>query len=127
MSYSNPTTITYGFGKHDFGTAGEVQSIKGPSGRRGRLVDIVVSATETFTADTTAGNVQVGTGADPDAYALLTLGTLADTDTLTASETSGAIIAADIPADTQVEVTFTAPTGGTPAGMAYVNLVIDWF
>lgn len=127
MSYSNPLTITYSYGNYDFGTATEVTSLKGPSGKRGELREIIVCATETFTATTTDADVQVGTAADPNAYAELTLGTLADTDSLTATATSGAIIEASIPADTQVEVTFTAPTGGTPAGMADVHIVIDWY
>jgi len=127
MAYDNPVTIAYSFGNHDFGTAGESFSFKGPVGKQGKLKDIIVSATETFNAVTTEAEVQVGTAADPDANALLGLGTLADTDTVTAQETSGAIIDADIDADAQVEVTYVAPTGGTPAGMAYVTIVVDWF
>lgn len=127
MSYSNPLTITHSYSAVDFGAGGNVTSLKGPSGKRGELREIIVSATETFNAVTTDGDVQVGTAADPNAYAELTLGTLADTDSITATATAGAIIEASLPADTQVEVTFTAPTGGTPAGIADVQIVIDWY
>lgn len=126
-SYSQPIYMTYSFGSIDFGAGGDVTSLKGPSGLSGRLKEICVSATETFNAVTTDADVQLGTAADPNAYAELTLGTLADTDSITATATSGAIIEADIPADTQVEVTFTAPTGGTPAGIADVHILIAWF
>ena len=127
MSYSQPDRRAYAFGSHDFGAGGESLSVKGPAGKKGKLIDICVSATETFNAVTTEGFVNVGTGADPDAYASFGLGTLADTDSALASTVSGDIIDPDIPADTQVEVTFVAPTGGTPAGIGYVNLWIDWF
>lgn len=129
MSYSNPDRRCYNYGSIDFGAGGEVVSITGPKGKRGRLIDIHVSATETFNAVTTSAKVSVGTAADPDAYAELDVGTLADTDSISAEDgvsDTDAIIAEDIPADTQVEVTMVAPTGGTPAGMGHVQIVIDW-
>ena len=126
MSYDNPNVITYSFGEHDFGSAGEVLSVKGISGKSGVLLDICVSATETFTATTTPAYVKVGTASDDDAYASLSLATTADTDSVTASATSGAIISPKIAADTQVEVTFVAPTGGTPAGKGFVSIAIAW-
>lgn len=126
MSYSNPNRMCYSFGAVDFGAGGEVVSIQGPSGKAGRLIDVMLSATETFTDDTTTGKVRIGTAADPDAYAELDCLTTADTDSISATGQSGAIIDADIPADTQVEVTMVAPTGGTPAGIGYVTVVIDW-
>jgi len=124
--YDNPTTITYSFGEFDFGNGSESLSVKGLSGKRGVLKDICVSASETFTADTTPAYVEVGTASDPDAFAKLSIATTADTNAITASETSGAIIDSIIPVDTQVEVTFVAPTGGTPAGKGYVSITIDW-
>ncbi len=128
MSYDNPRRWVYSFGEHDFGAGSESLSLKGPSGKKGVLREIQVNATETFTDDTTSGNVQVGTAADPDAYGLLDLGTTADTNTASyaAGDDADAVISESIPADTQVEVTFTAPTGGTPAGKGFVQIVIDW-
>ena len=127
MAYDHPQSQSYCFGIHDFGAGGDALSIKGPSGKTGRLIDIVVSATETFNAVTTEGAVQVGTAADPDAFASLGLGTLADTDSKSASETAGAIIAEALPADTPIEVTFVAPVGGTPAGQGYVHIHTEWY
>ena len=71
MSYANPLAgqIVYNFGLHDFGAGAGAFSFKGPPGRRGRLEDVGVAVTETFTTDTTPGYVRVGSGADPDAYA----------------------------------------------------------
>ena len=129
MSYSDPNRLCYSFGEIDFGAGGEVLSITGPAGKSGLLRSIHVAASETFTDDTTEGAVQVGTAADPDAYAAFNLGTLADTDSAASDDGStdtDAIIDERIPADTQVEVTCVAPTGGTPAGKGYVTVVIDW-
>lgn len=129
MSYSNPDRRDYAFGAIDFGAGGDVVSITGPKGKKGTLVCIHIAATETFNAVTTQANIQVGTAADPDAYALMNLGTLADTDSASSDDgttDTNAIIDQNIPADTQVEVTFTAPTGGTPAGIGHVTVTIDW-
>lgn len=129
MSYADPDRRQYSFGPIDFGAGGEVVSITGPKGKTGRLIAIHVAATETFTNTTTEANVQVGTAADPDANALFNLGTLADTDSASTDDgttDTDAIIDEDIAADTQVEVTFTAPTGGTPAGIGFVDIIIDW-
>lgn len=129
MSYSNPDRRSYGWGIHDFGSGGESYSITGPKGKTGRLVAIHVAATETFTTTTTAARVDVGTAADTDAYASFNLGALADTDSASTDDgttDTDAIISASIPADTQVEVTLVAPTGGTPAGMGVPTIWIDW-
>jgi hypothetical protein len=126
MSYSNPNRRCYSFGELDVADAAETLSIKGPAGKAGRLVGVAFSATETFNAVTTSAKIQVGTAADPDAYAQLDLGTLADTDSLDASEQSGAIIDPAIPADTQVEITCVANTGGTPAGKGFLHVFVDW-
>ena len=51
--YDDPDRITFNLGEIDFGAGGEVTSIRGPAGKQGKLVDIVVSATETFNEVTT--------------------------------------------------------------------------
>lgn len=129
MSYADPDRRQYSFGPIDFGAGGEVVSITGPKGKAGTLKAIHVMATETFTTTTTAGRVDIGTAADTDAYASFNLGALADTDSASTDDgttDTDAVISADIPADTQVEVTCVAPTGGTPAGIGYVSIIIDW-
>lgn len=125
--YDNPLTITYSLGLHDFGSGGDALGIKPPAGfTRGKIRDIGVMVTETFNAVTTPGYVRVGTATDPDAYAELNMGAAADTNYWNVLDDPDAIIA-DIPSATQLEVALVAPTGGTPAGIGYVNIVIDWF
>lgn len=129
MSYSNPNRRTYHFANVDFGAGDTAQSFQGPKGKAGRLIAIHLSATETFNSVTTDANIQCGTAADPDAFALFVPGDVAATDAVSTDDgvtDADAIISADIPADTQVEMTFTAPTGGTPAGIGSVTVVVDW-
>ena len=127
MQYDNPRTLTIPLGSVNFATNG-ASSFKLPNGLRGRLVDIGVIATTSFTAATTGAAVNIGTTADPDAYASLgSLGTLAATDTFNTTNDPTAIINADLPADTQIEVQFVAPTGGSPAGVGLVYVVVDVF
>lgn len=129
MGYANPIQrISYSWPEHDFGAGDGAVSFQGPSGLTGRLRDIIVHCTETFNEVTTEGNVSLGTSGDADAYALANLGSLADTDTFVAStdDTDWLIAEAALPADTQVEVVFTAPTGGTPAGKGSVTVVCEW-
>jgi len=121
--YDKPLGMTYTF-QHDFGAATEVQSIQGPAGATGVLREISLNATETFNSVTTAANIQVGTAADPNAYAQMDCADTADTDSISAA--AAEYFLRFIPADTQVEVTFTAPTGGTPTGIGSVFIAIDW-
>jgi hypothetical protein len=132
----------YMFGMLDFGTAGEIFSVIGPKGRKGKLVDYGVhSPVETFTATTLPAYVSVGSAADADLYAEeLSMGTLADqaggksarttaTDPTTLYENGNVYMleaAYSLPADTAICLHCTAPTGGTPAGMAYPFMIIDW-
>ena len=127
MSYSNPLTITYVVGEHDFGAGGDALAIKAPAGyENGRIRDVGVMVTETFTATTTPGYVRLGTATDADAYAELNMGTAADTNYYNTQDDTDAIISADV-TSTQIEVALVAPTGGTPAGKGYVHITVDWF
>ena len=76
--YENPVRISYYFGAHDFGAGAGAFAIKPPKGKkRGRVVDIHLAPTETFTQTTTPGYVRVGTAADADKYAELNCGAAA--------------------------------------------------
>lgn len=131
MSYDNPLVITHVIPSVDFGAGGGNFAIKGPKGyENGRLMDVAVMVTETFTEDTTPGYVRVGTSGDADAYAQLELGTDAiATNYFNTDDDTDAIIEADIPtADTvQLEVACIAPTGGTPAGIGHVHITVGYF
>lgn len=127
MQYDNPRTLTIPLGSVNFGS-NSASSFKLPKGLRGRLVDVGVISTTLFTAVTTGAFVNIGTGEDPDAYASLgSLGALAATDTFNTVNDPEAIINPDLPADTQIEVAFVAPTGGSPAGVGLVYVVVDVF
>lgn len=126
MSYENPLLITYNLGSVNF-ASGTATAIKGPPGMRGRIVDMGVRVTTTFTAVTTDGVFNVGTSADADAYAAMHMGVAAATDFWNLQDDPDAIIEPDLPADTQIEVTYTAPTGGSPAGVGEPQITIAWF
>ena|GEM_PF-1676216 len=123
----------------DFGTAGEIFYVMGPKNKKGKLVDYGVHhPTETFTADTLPAYVSVGTAADADAYGEeLSMGLLAadagSLSVLSSAEGDGLNLedyildaGLSLPANTKVGLHCTAPTGGTPAGMAQPFMVIDW-
>lgn len=134
MSYSNPQYITYPLGNQDFGGADDSYTLTGPPGKAGRVVEITALVTEVFTATTTAASLQVGTSADPDAYAILTFGTDAVDDFLVASAGSTAtkrVETAQIPAGAagvgaSFDVDIIATTGGTPTGQAEVSVTVAW-
>ena len=128
MAYENPSCVTFQFGSHDFGAGAGALSFKLPKGKVGRLVDVgVTNITETFTATTTPAYFRVGTGADADAYAELNMSTAAATDTWNTVDDTNAIISSTLPADTQIEVTMVAPTGGTPAGIGTPYVVVEFY
>jgi hypothetical protein len=123
MAYSNPRQIFTSFGEEDIADAARALSFKGPAGKKGRLMSVSLSATETFNAVSTSAKLQIGTAADTDAYAEITLGTLAATDSVFYDYSAQSI---DLPADTQVEVTEVANTGGTPAGKCFITIGTEW-
>lgn len=141
--YDGGLTISYNMGIHDFGAGGDALAIQRPYGSDGgytfaRIEEIHVAVTETFTADTTAGFVRIGTASDADKFAELGMGLAADTDGWGTNDDTDAIKAAgqsiDLDRDgdsgaslDQLEVAFVAPTGGTPAGQGYVTIVITWW
>jgi len=129
--YDNPITATYDLDSVAFAASPAATAIKGPKGMQGRIRDIGVRATVLFTNVTTGAQITVGTTGDADAYALLNIGAAAATDVWNTVDDTDAISATllkgYIPADTQIEVAYVAPTGGTPAGTGFPFVVIDWF
>ncbi len=132
-SYDNPRVQTYSLGSYDFGNTGnEAFAIPVPDRMsRCRIDDINAMATETFNDD--AAKVEIGTVADPNHYAELTIGTLADTDGLSMDKDTEAfdngqggrgvidIATEDI---TQLEVVLTDSSAD---GIAFINIVIAWW
>ena len=122
-TYDLPVYATFNYEGHDFGAGGGTKEIVGPPGMRGKVVAVLVSnVTETFTNTTTEAKVQAGVSGDLDKFAELGLGT-----TASGAAASGAGKAAVLADDETLLVTMVAPTGGTPAGIADVQVVTAWF
>lgn len=128
MGYANPRqSINYSFGKVDFGTS-TLTRIRGPKGLQGRLREVEVGGDTLFTAVTTPAHVKIGTAASATAYADLTLGALAaDAAWAASNDLPAGITNRSLPADTDILIAFTAPTGGSPAGKGFPSIAIDWF
>jgi hypothetical protein len=127
MSYSDPRPYTFSFGEIDFGAGGDALVVTGPSGKKGSIKEILVSATETFTSDTTEAIIELGSSAGTAEYVNMGLGTLADGADQRLTDTAADLVLDALPADTDIHVTFNAPTGGTPAGKAFVQVMIEWY
>lgn len=133
MSYENAVTLNYSYNAQDIGAGDITKKIRPPRGAtRGRVESIHLYASETFTQTTTQALVQVGVASDLDAYAELGCGALAAAATLSESDQAGVLVndgQFDLSQETEDELTLTmvAPTGGTPAGIADVDLAISWF
>lgn len=127
MSYDNGLQIDYNFPAQDFGAGDATRDITGPSGKRGRVKAVSLMATETFNAVTTSAKVRVGTAADDDAYLEYDVSTLAAGSGVVKTDESGLTITADLPADTEARLSFIAPTGGVPAGIADTVVTIVWY
>lgn len=119
MSYSTPTTGTYRFPAQTLTTGATLGRIIGPKGKHGRVnaVGVVVTTGVTVAATT----VTVGTEADVDAYASLTVPvTAANLGVNGPTLVSGH----ELPADTIVAV---ATGGGCTAGAGDILVIIDWY
>ena len=118
MSYSNPHTCNYRFPAATLSSAATIGRIMGPSGKKGRLVDITSVVTTGVTV--AANTVTVGTAADPDAYGTLTVAISA----ANAVQNGATQVDATMAADTLLVLN----TGGEcTAGAADINVTIDWF
>lgn len=136
MSYDNATILNHSYNAQDIGNGTITKKIRPPRGAtRGRVESIHLLASETFNQVTTQAYIRVGVASDLDKFAELAIGALASGATL--SESDAATLASvltddgqfDLSQETEDELTVTmvAPTGGTPAGIADVDLSIAWF
>jgi hypothetical protein len=155
MNYNNPIVRHYQWGGLNIATPAPARRIKIPPGVRfARIVDFYVNVTTAATVVTTAGKVQLGDGSTANKYMDQKIGVDAGTSVaagtvygiqdvdgrvaaynpdLTPSSTNKGRI--DLKQDgatagtlqTFLDVTTVAPTGGTPAGVADYNLVLEFF
>ena len=131
MSYSDKhwTRIQSGANQDMGNGTPTVFSFKGPTGKKGTIVDVGIEVTETFACDSTEASFQVGTTGDQNAYCQLNItdGTLL-TDTFNIQNDTNAIIDEALPADTQIECTpVVGVDAGTEAGGGYPYIVVAWY
>ena len=112
-------SVSYRFEAIDFGAGDSTEVIAPPAGKVGVVVGVtLVNVTEAFTTDTTPARVDVGTSGDADEYAISGgFGTTGVGASVSPALTDG-VSANLLPPDTDVQLTFVAPTGGVPAGVA---------
>jgi hypothetical protein len=136
---SLPYTVSYHLSEDvttipgvDFGAGDDAFLLKTPTSLRGKPMNVAVyMVSEQFTATTTAARVDIGDGSDADEFAYTGgFGTLNTTAGLNFSAQDGSLLVGDAeiiePADL-VTITCVAPTGGTPAGRAMVEVTILYF
>lgn len=133
--YDNMKTVTYSFPAKSFASGTTTAKLKVPrSVQMARVLDILVSGTTTFTQVTTPAEINVGDGTDPAKFAGLTVGALAAGTTLGGGDVTNGVRKSDYLAGNynsgdglhDLTVTFVAPTGGTPAGVADVLVVVGY-
>lgn len=126
FTYSEPMFETYLLPSHDFGAGAGTDIISGPDGHKGRLLNVtILTVTEVFNSVTTNALIRVGTSADPDKHAEMSIDDTADlgSDSILAAE----LYNTEIAADEDVHIDYVAPTGGTPTGIGQVQINIMWY
>lgn len=129
MSYDAPLRVSYSWSAINFGSSTS-RILRGPAGKRGRVVDATANVTTLFTNVTTGARLQVGPSGTLTAALDMPFTNNAAGSALDATNVSGAIktgTASFLAADTDQTVGFIAPTGGTPAGVADIHVTIEWF
>ena len=144
--YAAPQTEVIALGSQAFGNSTTTFNYIGPKGREGHVEDIVADITADMVGTTAVPEVDVGTASGDTTYAQYRLGTAAGTGygtgahraqqeawtgnpPITLSDFTGhvALNKARIPKDTAFVITLKAGTGGAPAGVANVYVIIKWF
>lgn len=128
MAYDKPQYITYQYNGLTQ-AAGLVRYIKGPEGKTGMVVDQSVTIhTAVTAADTTAAIFEVGTAADPDAYAKVTSVEADAVNAVKRASADGTLTNTSIAADSAVVLTYTVPTDSGTANLdADWSVTIAWF
>ena len=118
MSYSSPLTETISAIYQLSGIESLIVSVKGPPGMTGRLVRLSVVSTGASIANGPE-SIRVGTAADPDAYALISVpdGIVPVSDFVRG-------IVDRIPEDAVVEISEAGDSDFGPS--VYVSTVIEW-
>lgn len=122
-----PYDVTYLFQAQDFGAGDATEIIQGPANTTGIVRSTsLYNVTEVFNEVTTPARVDVGTAADPDGYVVgATLGSLGVAEAVAQEPAAGAL-GNSIAGAGDIQISFIAPTGGTPTGIADVAVTIQW-
>jgi hypothetical protein len=143
-SYADPLVITY---SRDTATTDATWAIKTPDGcSHCKVVDINASVTTTYNAVTTAAKVGVGVAGNVNDLGYISLGETAagsaaglgsqivrgtnpKYQAFSVDGTSNTITATDKVPDVlgPILITFTANTGGSPAGAAVADVTLAWW
>lgn len=133
-SFSRPVFITYIWDAVDFGNASDsTQYVEGPKGKKGRVVECSIEASEAFNVpnDGASAHVKMGpTGGTLTAVFDWVVGAVSANTVARASAhaTLGPTLEAnEIAADTAYSVTMVDVTGSGPTGTGTVSLTIAWY
>ena len=147
MAYSQPKSVTY---TRTITTGSNTTwAVSPPLGcTQARVSGISVSATTTWTNTTTGGLVTVGVASNTAVMGSLNLGTTAAGATVgfntqfnknvnpliptvdltgTSNPSAISVFTPVLECAGPILITFTSPTGGTPAGVGIAEVTLDWF
>lgn len=130
--YDTPHRLTYSFSAVDLHTADLTRVLKNPrKGSKGKVRSILAMVTTTCAGATTTPKIQIGDGTTANKYADVALGTTAAGSSVIGRDSAGGITALGSPhvlaaADGDLTVTFKAATGAGAAGVADVQIEVEW-
>lgn len=130
--YDTPHRLTYSFSAVDLHTADLTRVLKNPrKGSKGKVRSILAMVTTTCAGATTTPKIQIGDGTTANKYADVALGTTAAGSSVIGRDSAGGITALGYPhvltaADGDLTVTFKAATGAGAAGVADVQIEVEW-
>lgn len=131
--YDNYKTVTYKFAAVNFASASALKLPIPRGAKFARVLDIMLSASVTFTQVTTPAQMQVGDGSTANKFAAIVVGALAAGSTLTGNDVSQVwnanYLAGNYNSGAGLHdliATPVAPTGGTPAGTADVYILVGY-
>lgn len=130
--YDNLKIVTYAFPAQSFATNGTAKLTIPKGAAMARVLDTLLTCTTTFTQVTTRALVEVGDGTTANAFWSLTVGGLTAGNTMGARDQTAPAFqgvydsGAYTPVLHDLTVSWVAPTGGTPAGVATVLIVVGY-
>lgn len=132
MSYDNGNIVTHRSVAITTTSGAATYAIRGPKGKRGRLVDVIATCTTSHVlGSSTVTGLLIGKSGDTDAYgtfkppaltAATGVATLLDADSADSAVVAGHLIEAD----SEVLLTTVANSGGSAAGVLLYDVLIDW-